>query len=147
MNAPLLAEQRDLEVRFSVDAVSESYRNVITLRGTLADGTPISVSGTLTGPKQVEKIVEINGYDLELPLSEHLVVFTYTDRPGIVAAYGGLLGDAGVNIAGLQIARDEKAGTALSVLSVDAPVSEDLLAQLGEAIAADSLHAIDIVED
>ncbi|PIJ41850.1 hypothetical protein BMH30_08330, partial [Leucobacter sp. OLES1] len=72
---------------------------------------------------------------------------TYTDRPGIVAAYGGLLGDAGVNIAGLQIARDEKAGTALSVLSVDAPVSEDLLAQLGEAIAADSLHAIDIVED
>ena len=147
VNAPLLAEQRDLEVRFSVDAVSESYRNVITLRGTLADGTPISVSGTLTGPKQVEKIVEINGYDLELPLSEHLVVFTYTDRPGIVAAYGGLLGDAGVNIAGLQIARDEKAGTALSVLSVDAPVLEDLLAQLGEAIAADSLHAIDIVED
>ncbi|MGR4010651.1 phosphoglycerate dehydrogenase [Leucobacter sp. 1207-22] len=144
VNAPLLAEQRDVEVRFSTDTVAESFRNIITLRGALTDGTQISVSGTLTGPKQVEKIVEINGYDLELPISEHLIVFSYTDRPGIVAAYGGLLGDAGVNIAGLQIARDEKKGTALSVLSVDTAIEADLLEQLSANIGADRLHAIDI---
>ncbi len=147
VNAPLLAEQRDVEVRFSADAKTESYRNVITLRGSLADGTQISVSGTLTGPKQVEKIVEINGYELELPISEHFIVFSYTDRPGIVAAYGSLLGEAGVNIAGLQIARDEKKGTALSVLSVDAPVPAELVAELGQAIGADMLRAIDLVVD
>ncbi len=147
VNAPLLAEQRDLEVRFSVDANSESYRNVITLRGSQADGTQISVSGTLTGPKQVEKIVEINGYELELPISEHLIVFSYTDRPGIVATYGSLLGEAGVNIAGLQIARDDKKGTALSVLSVDAPVPAELVSELGDAIGADVLRAIDLIVD
>jgi D-3-phosphoglycerate dehydrogenase len=147
VNAPLLAEQRDLEVRFSVDANSESYRNVITLRGSQADGTQISVSGTLTGPKQVEKIVEINGYELELPISEHLIVFSYTDRPGIVATYGSLLGEAGVNIAGLQIARDDKKGTALSVLSVDAPVPTELVSELGDAIGADVLRAIDLIVD
>lgn len=144
VNAPLLAEQRNVEVRFTVDANSESYRNVITIRGALTDGTQLSVSGTLTGPKQVEKIVEVNGYEVELPIPEHLIVFSYTDRPGIVAAYGSLLGDAGVNIAGLQIARDEKQGTALSVLSVDAPVSDELIDQLREAIGADQLHTIDI---
>lgn len=147
VNAPLFAEQRGVEVRFSVDAVSESYRNVITLRGTTADGTQVSVSGTLTGPKQMAKIVEVNGYELELPMSEHLVIFSYEDRPGIVAAYGGLLGDAGVNIAGLQIARDAKKGTALSVLSVDSPVPAEIVARLGEAIGADMLRAIDIVAD
>ncbi|MBN9612410.1 MAG: ACT domain-containing protein, partial [Actinobacteria bacterium] len=147
VNAPLLAEQRNVEVRFSADAAAESFRNVITLRGVTEDGTRVSVSGTLTGPKQVEKIVEVNGYELELPISEHLIVFSYTDRPGIVAAYGGLLGDAGVNIAGLQIARDEKKGTALSVLSIDAPVSTELIEQLGGAIGADVLRAIDIVTD
>lgn len=145
VNAPLLAEQRNLEVRFSKDALSESYRNVITLRGSLADGTQISVSGTLTGPKQIEKIVEINGYELELPITEHLIVFSYTDRPGIVASYGSLLGEAGVNIAGLQIARDEKQGTALSVLAVDAPVSSELIAELGQAIGTNTLCAIDLV--
>lgn len=147
VNAPLLAEQRDLEVRFSVDANSESYRNVITLRGSQADGTQISVSGTLTGPKQVEKVIEINGYELELPISEHLIVFSYTDRPGIVATYGSLLGTADVNIAGMQIARDDKKGTALSVLSVDAPVPTELVSELGDAIGADVLRAIDLIVD
>ena len=117
VNAPLLADQRGVAVRLLKDEVSEEYRNIITLRGALSDGSQLSVSGTLTGPKQIEKIVEVNGYDLELPFAEHLVVFTYSDRPGIVAAYGSLLGEAGINIAGLQIARDEKRGTALSVLS------------------------------
>lgn len=147
VNAPLLAEQRGLEVRFSADTAAESFRNVVTLRGTTADGVQLSVSGTLTGPKQVEKIVGINGYELELPISEHLIVFSYTDRPGIVATYGKLLGEAGVNIAGLQIARDEKQGTALSVLSIDAPVPAELVAELGEAIGAEVLRAIDLVTD
>ena len=144
VNAPLLAEQRDVEVRFTVDADSESYRNVITIRGSLTDGTQMSVSGTLTGPKQIEKIVGINGYDLELPLSDHLIVFSYVDRPGIVATYGGILGEAGVNIAGLQIARDEKNGTALSVLSVDAPVEESLIGALRGAIGAETLSTISL---
>lgn len=147
VNAPLYAEQRDVEVRFSADTAAESFRNVITLRGVTPEGTRVSVSGTLTGPKQVEKIVEINGYELELPVSEHLIVFSYTDRPGIVAAYGALLGDAGINIAGLQIARDEKKGTALSVLSIDSPVPAELLAELGAAIGADMLRAIDLTTD
>ena len=144
VNAPLIAEQRGVEVRFSKDSISESYRNVITLRGALTDGSAISVSGTLTGPKQVEKIVEINGYEIELPIPEHLVVFSYTDRPGIVAVYGGILGEASVNIAGLQIARDDKKGTALSVLAVDAPVAEHVITSLRAAIGAERIHTIDV---
>ncbi len=146
VNAPLIAEQRGVEVRLITDDVSDAYRNVVTLRGALSDGSQISVSGTLTGPKQVEKVVGINGFDLELPFAEHMIVFTYEDRPGIVASYGALLGDAGINIAGLQIARDASAGRALSVLSIDSPAPDELLAQLRDTIAADTLRNIDIVE-
>ena len=144
VNAPLLAEQRDVEVRFSADTVADSYRNVITIRGSLTDGRQLSVSGTLTGPKQVEKLVEVNGYDVELPITENLLVLSYTDRPGIVAAYGGLLGEAGVNIASLQVARDEKKGTALSVLSIDSPLSDELVASLSAATATDEVRAISV---
>lgn len=144
VNAPVLAEQRGIECTLRTEPTSESFRNVVTLRGVLADGAVISVSGTLTGPKQIEKIVEINGFDLELPIAEHMVIFTYTDRPGVVAKYGARLGEAHINIAGLQIARDEKAGTALSVLSVDSQVSDDLLAQLREEIDAETMRSIDI---
>jgi D-3-phosphoglycerate dehydrogenase len=146
VNAPLLAEQRGISVRLVTDAVSDEYRNLLTIRGTLSDGGHVSVSGTLTGPKQTQKIVEINGYDVEVPIAEHLIVMLYTDRPGIVAVYGKEFGEAGINIAGMQISRREAGGQALSVLTVDSPVPDALLEAVRVAIRADVLREIDITE-
>ncbi len=146
VNAPLLAEARGIPVRLVTDATSEEYRNVLTVRGTLSDGSSISVSGTLTGPKQAEKIVEINGYDVEVPIAKHLIVMVYKDRPGIVAIYGKEFGEASINIAGMQIARQSKGGQALSVLTVDSPVPDELLEKVRVAIKADLLREIDIAE-
>lgn len=146
VNAPLLAEQRGVAVRLIADADSPEYRNVITLRGALADGTQVSVSGTLTGTKQTEKLVGINGYDIEVPIADHHIVMIYTDRPGIVAVYGSEFGDAGINIAGMQIARREAGGQALSVLTVDSPVPSEVIERVRTAIDADVMVEIDITE-
>jgi D-3-phosphoglycerate dehydrogenase len=146
VNAPLLAEQRGLQVRLITESDSPEYRNVITLRGALADGTQVSVSGTLTGPKQIEKLVGIDGYELEVPIAKHHIVMSYSDRPGIVAVYGQEFGEAGINIAGMQIARNEAGGTALSVLTVDSPVPAEVLERVREAIDAKVFVEIDITE-
>jgi D-3-phosphoglycerate dehydrogenase len=146
VNAPLLADQRGITVRLLTDAVSQEYRNLLTIRGALSDGTQISVSGTLTGTKQVQKLVEINGYDVEVPIAEHLIVMVYRDRPGIIAVFGRELGDAGINIAGMQVARTRAGGQALSVLTVDSPAPEEMLEQIRKAIDADLLREIDITE-
>jgi D-3-phosphoglycerate dehydrogenase len=144
VNAPLLAEQRGITVRLLTDPTSDEYRNVITLRGSLSDGSQISVSGTLTGTKQVEKIVEINGYDVEVPIAAHHLVMVYTDRPGIVAVYGREFGDAGINIAGMQIARRSAGGQALSVLTIDSPAPDELVEKVRVAIDAQVLREIDV---
>jgi D-3-phosphoglycerate dehydrogenase len=147
VNAPLLAEQRGIDVRLIVDADSPEYRNVITLTGALADGRQISVSGTLTGTKQIEKLVGVNGYEIEVPIATTHIVMQYTDRPGIVAIYGREFGEAGINIAGMQIARREAGGQALSVLTVDSPVPTEVLDRVRAAIDADVLVEIDITEE
>jgi D-3-phosphoglycerate dehydrogenase / 2-oxoglutarate reductase len=144
VNAPLLAEQRGVGVRLITDAESPEYRNVLTIRGAQSDGPAISVSGTLTGPKQIAKLVEIDGYDVEVPLEQHHIVMLYTDRPGIVAVYGKEFGEAGINIASMQIARREAGGQALSVLTVDSPVPAEILEHVRQAIDAESLREIDI---
>jgi D-3-phosphoglycerate dehydrogenase len=146
VNAPLLAEQRGVVVRLITETESEEYRNLLTIRGALSDGSQISVSGTLTGTKQIQKIVEINGYDVEVPIPEHLIVMVYTDRPGIVAVYGREFGEASINIAGMQIARKEAGGAALSVLTVDSPAPEGLLEKVRVAIDADLMREIDITQ-
>jgi D-3-phosphoglycerate dehydrogenase len=146
VNAPLLAEQRGVAVRLLKDEISEEYRNVVTLRGALSDGTQVSVSGTLTGPKQVEKLVGINGHAIELPIETNHVVMTYTDRPGIVAVFGQKFGDAGINIAGMQVAREAAGAQALSVLTLDSPVTDELLADVAAAIDADLFRQVEITE-
>ncbi|HEY6800811.1 MAG TPA: ACT domain-containing protein, partial [Agromyces sp.] len=146
VNAPLLAEQRGIAVRLITDADSPEYRNAITIAGALADGRQLSVSGTLTGPKQIEKLVGVNGYEIEVPIATTHIVMEYTDRPGIVAIFGREFGEAGINIAGLQIARREAGGGALSVLTVDSPVPAEVLERVREAIDADVLVEIDITE-
>ncbi|MGI9823979.1 phosphoglycerate dehydrogenase [Agromyces sp. Marseille-Q5079] len=146
VNAPLLAEQRGIAVRLITESDSPEFRNVITLRGALADGTQVSVAGTLTGTKQIEKLVGINGYELEVPIATTHIVMEYVDRPGIVAVYGQEFGEAGINIAGMQIARREAGGSALSVLTVDSPVPTDVLDRVREAIDAQIFVEIDITE-
>ena len=146
VNAPVLAEQRGIASSLSTSEESKDYRNVTTLRGLLADGTSIEVSGTLSGTKMVEKIVGLNGYDIEVPIAAHHVVMLYTDRPGIVATYGREFGEAGINIAGMQIARRSAGGQALSIITVDSPVPDDVLARVASSIDADELREIDIVD-
>lgn len=146
VNAPLLAEQRGIVVRLITDPQSEEYRNLLTIRGALSDGSQVSVSGTLTGTKQIEKIVEINGYDVEVPIARHLIVLVYTDRPGIVAIYGREFGEANINIAGMQVARRAAGGQALSVLTVDSPAPDGLLDTLRVAIDAELLREIEITD-
>jgi D-3-phosphoglycerate dehydrogenase len=147
VNAPLMAEARGVEVRLAVDSHSDEYRNVTSIRATLADGTTASVSGTVIGPKLHQKIVNINGYDVELAMAEHFVMMVYADRPGIVAVYGKAFAENNVNIAAMQIARNSKGGKALSVITVDSPVAANVLDGVRVAIEADVLKAIDLKFD
>jgi D-3-phosphoglycerate dehydrogenase len=146
VNAPLLAEARGVDVSMVTNSQSDEYRNLLTIRGTLGDGRSVSASATLTGAKHNEKIVGINGYDVEVPLATHHVVMIYEDRPGIVAVYGKAFGEASINIAGMQIARENAGGQALSVLTVDSRVPDELLADVASQINATTMAPIDIIE-
>ncbi len=144
VNAPLLAAERGCAVRLLADPESPDHRNLITIRGTLADGGQVSVSGTLVGIGQRERLVEVNGYDLDLEPTTHLAFLTYVDRPGMVGTVGRILGEAGVNIAGMQVSRNAKGGEAMVALSVDSAIPPDVLHDIEAAIDAVSARSVDL---
>lgn len=144
VNAPVLAEQRGIAVRLITTPDVDDYRNLLTIRGALSDGTQLEVAGTLTGPKQIQKLVGVNGYDLEIPISEHLLVLIYQDRPGVIGALGRILGEAEINIAGMQVARNSEGGQALSLLTVDSSVPQDVLETVRDAIGATVAREVDL---
>ncbi|WP_106536394.1 phosphoglycerate dehydrogenase [Haloactinopolyspora alba] len=144
VNAPVIAGDRGVEVRLVTHEDSPDYRNLVTVRGVLADGRSVSVSGTLSGVKQVEKIVEVLGYDLEAFPSEHMAFFRYNDRPGAVGAVGRVLGEADVNIAGMQVSRDTKGGHALVAMTVDQALPGQVLDDVVAAIGAEWGRTVDL---
>ena len=146
VNAPLLAAERGTEVRLVTEPESPDHRNLITIRGTLADGSQVSVSGTLIGIAQKERLVEVNDFVVDLEPTDHLAFFTYEDRPGMVGTVGKILGDAQVNIAGMQVSRDTKGGQALVALSVDSAVPTEVLDEIRESISARVVRGVDLSE-
>jgi D-3-phosphoglycerate dehydrogenase len=146
VNAPLFAESRGVTVDLTTSDTSPDYRNLITLRGTLGGGGTVSVSGTLIGPKMIERLTEVDGFDIDLTPTAHLAFFRYHDRPGIVGAVGGVLGAAEVNIASMQVSRTQQGGDALMALTVDSAIPEEALRQIAEAVGAHSARGVDLAE-
>jgi D-3-phosphoglycerate dehydrogenase / 2-oxoglutarate reductase len=147
VNAPLLARERGLQVGLVTETESPDWRNVVTLRGTLPGGQVVSVSGTLTGSRQIEKLVEVNGFEMEIAPAAHMAFLTYTDRPGIVGVVGEILGQHGINIAGMQVCRNARGGQALIVLTVDTALPPPLLDEITRAIGAVFGRTVDLAED
>src|SRR5438067_974789 len=144
VNAPLHAAERGVELDLVTTEDSPDYRNLVTLRGTLATGQQVSVSGTLSGPRHVEKLVEVDGFDIDVVPTDHLAFFRYEDRTGVVGIVGQVLGDAAVNIAGMQVSRRQAGGEALMVLTVDSAIPADALAEIGDRIGATSTRSVDL---
>ncbi|MCL4491227.1 MAG: ACT domain-containing protein, partial [Nitrospirae bacterium] len=52
------------------------------------------------------------------------------DKPGVIGNIGTILGKNSINIARMHFGREKAGGRAISVVNIDAPVSEKLLAEI-----------------
>jgi D-3-phosphoglycerate dehydrogenase / 2-oxoglutarate reductase len=143
VNAPVLAEQRGVEVALTTDRTSEDHRNLVRVTLTLTDGSKVSVGGTVTGARHTAKIVEVDGFDVDVPLSSHMGFLRYHDKTGVVGIVGNILGSAEVNIAGMQVSRDDS-GHAMIVLTVDSEIPQDSLDAIVSEVGAHYGRAISV---
>jgi len=145
VNAPGLAAERGVTSSVTTTPDSPEYRSMISLHLALSNGKSIKVDGTLMGIRKVEKIIAIDGFDLDLPPAENMLFLRYSDRPGVVGAVGNALGAAKINIAGMQVARDAQGGNALMAITVDSAVSESVAASVAKEIGADQVRSVSLV--
>src|SRR5574341_31608 len=135
VNAPLLAAERAIEIIETKTRSSKDWVNLVTLSGEGARG-PVSVVGTTIGPRDAERLVEINGIPVDLAPADHLAFLFYEDRPGVIGRVGTILGQAGVNIASMQVGRRRQGGEALMALTVDSVIPPGVLDRVMAEIGA-----------
>jgi D-3-phosphoglycerate dehydrogenase len=144
VNAPAIAEERGVAADISTATESPNHRSVVDVRAVAADGSVVNVAGALSGPQQVEKIVQINGRNFDLRAQGIYLVINYADQPGALGKIGTLLGTAGVNIQAAQLSEDAEGPGATILLRLDRDVPGEVRAEIGSAVAANKLEVVDL---
>ena len=127
VNAPLVAKERDIEVRETLYDGPCDYQTLI--RVTLAGerGTR-RLAGTLLGRRP--RVVSIDDIGVDAGLGPHMLYIDNDDKPGAIGSIARTIGDAGVNIATFHLGRTARGGAAIALIEVDQPVSDPLVAAL-----------------
>ena len=139
VNAPQMAERRGLAIRETSTTTSRDYVNLITLRS----GTH-ALSGTLAGAGVAgePRFVMVDDHTVEVPPSPHMLVVRNDDRPGMIGVVGTVLGDAGISISSMAVGPNREDRTALMVLSIEAPVTDESMARLRRDEGILGLHRV-----
>jgi D-3-phosphoglycerate dehydrogenase len=141
VNAPHLAQERGIRVVESKAALSRDFVSLVTIRVRSGDRARL-VSGTVYGRTQ-PRIVRVDDFMLEAIPEGATLLIQNKDRPGVVGRLGTTLGEAGVNIARMQLALHPKGHQALQLLNVDPLPSDDVLATLR---ALPEVMSVDLAE-
>jgi hypothetical protein len=87
------------------------------------------VEGAVFGSDTV-RLTKIDGFRMEAVPDGYILMLHNRDVPGVVGRVGTLLGESGINIAGLELGRERVGGMALSLIHVDEVVPAGVLARL-----------------
>jgi len=100
-------------------------------------GGEVTLAGTIVHGGQ-PRLVEVNGYEMDVEPRGALIATRHHDVPGIVGKVGTVLGEAGINISHMQVARNGE-GAAIMILGVGAEPDAEVLSRLR---ALDGLEAV-----
>jgi D-3-phosphoglycerate dehydrogenase len=135
VNAEFVAQDRGIILDFKEEANTSIYKNRITIKLT-TEKDVVSISSTIF-EENVQRIVDINGFDLDIEPKGNLIIFKNTDVPGVIGHVGTTLAKHNVNIADFRLGRSDS--EALAVIIVDSKVSKETLQELSELKACISV--------
>ncbi len=112
-----VARDRGIEVLESTSNAGRGYASLVRVSAHTSSGEH-SVAGTVFDQSR-SRVVELDGLPVELAPEGHLLMFANDDVPGVVGAVGTFLGEHGINIADVRLARADGAETAIAVMTLD----------------------------
>jgi len=137
VNSEFVAKEKGIKIESESLVDSAVFKNLITVKLTTAEGTT-TISATIFDDG-IERIVAINGFDIEVALKGDLILFKNNDVPGVIGSIGSILAKHSVNIADFSLSRNDVA-EALAVILVDTEVDDITIKELSTLDACLGVH-------
>lgn len=125
VNAPFIAKERGIEVKELKSTDEGDYQSMVALRVKAKDKVSY-FAGTLFSKKD-PRIVYIDTFKVEIVPEGELLFMYNNDKPGVIGNIGKLLGKNNINIARMHFGRETPGGRAISVVSIDAHASSQII--------------------
>ena len=128
VSAVQLAQERGLNVASTTRGQDGAYESYVKLT-VVTDGYERAVGGTVFADGK-PRFIQVRDINMEFEVSPHMLFVRNADKPGFIGKFGSLMGEAGVNIATLNLGRDKPGGDAICLVTVDEVISDAVLAQV-----------------
>lgn len=128
VNAPFIAKERGIEIKETKSEAAGGYQSALIMK-VRTDGVERELTGTLFS-KRDPRIIRIDSFPVEIIPEGTLLYIENIDKPGVIGNIGTILGENNINIARMHFGRESKGGRAISVVNVDAELSDDLLKKI-----------------
>lgn len=127
VNAPVIAEERNIKILETRSETAGDYHALITVTVT-TEKQRRAVVGTLFNNEP--RLVAIKGIRIDAKLGANMLYVANNDKPGLIGKMGTLLGDAGVNIATFNLGRADQGGEAIALIEIDGQPPAEVLSSL-----------------
>jgi D-3-phosphoglycerate dehydrogenase len=141
VNAPAIAEQRGIAVAETSRPHARDFTDLVRIT-VVSGGQSSRVVGTVIGSRNRPHLLEAWGSRFNVQLEDHLAVFRYLDRPGMIGRVGTVLGEAGINIISAAVGRRPESeggdpadddGQATMVVTTQSRVPQEVVDRLVES--------------
>lgn len=122
-----MAKERGLSFSFGSVTLRDVHPNTALLRLTGESGLGLELVASSLGGGRI-KVVQIDGIQSGFTAEAPTLIVHNLDQPGLVAEVTALLFQHSVNIATMQLYRNQRGGTAVMIIETDQPISQDSVA-------------------
>jgi D-3-phosphoglycerate dehydrogenase / 2-oxoglutarate reductase len=135
VNALLIAEERGIRHARKAGTAEPGFETTVGVTLEAATGR-VHVAGALVGNSH-GRVIRIDDYHVDVAPEGWMLIIRNRDVPGVIGRVGTLLGQAGINIGSYHQARRAAPGVgggdALAAITVDQPLTNGVLGELGRA--------------
>lgn len=140
VNAQMVAEELGISVMMTADDGDENTlpQFLFEVHG------ETSHTVLITWDRSIAGIVEVDRFSLLRPLSGYVLITHHRDQPGVIGRLGTILAKYEVNIAGMQVSRDQPRGEAMMVTNVDDEIPAEALTEITEVAGVDKAFVVSL---
>lgn len=122
-----IAREQGIAITFHECDLGEVHPNTARLELVAASGRKYLVQGSSLGGGDVV-ITLVDDFPVEITGELPMLVVVHHDQPGVVAAVTARLAADVINIAAMQVSREQRGARALMLIGTDEPVPDDVAA-------------------